>query len=1510
MRIRSFHGVGALILLLLATLVARCAAPPERSSAPSADTLRATSDMSRRTAEGDTARTSLWDRDPEDVQVRLWTTQDGLPVNFIQAIAQTPDGYLWVGTGGGLLRFDGLHFRLYNKDDLVDWTSPSVKTLTVTSSGRLIVVGLMGEVAVVESGSLRTILSRRNGLPESARGIDHDNVLEGEDGTLWIALGGSLARVNMDGKAEVLHLGDREVLGAAMAEGNALFVVTDEQLLRYANGHAETIQRFSRPSDIFSLPPGGEFYIAFTDGTLLRVGRNGRVERRRVQPPGSRPRPLREEPDGSLLLDTEAGLVRVAPGDTTKAGRVLVPAAGMLRDQDGWSVTRLGKQVAWIVPGEQGRAVALAVLGRDGQTRDLPLPAGIDLDKIVCALEGQSGEWWIGTTGGLLRYSPRRARALTRANGLASAYTFTTLADRAGQVWIGTWGGGLNRVRPIPGRPERAERIVGAPARIRALLQDTQGRIWAGGMRDVAVLREGRVVRTMVVSAGDRFTQLHNEAVMASGDRVATFREVAPDRFDVRVDSSLMMGSIRVLHEDRRGRLWRSDDQGLTVRLPGQTAWRRVPGVSAPVMSLYENASGDFFVGTRGAGLVRFFSASSAADLSHLRTFTYTKAAHRLHHDGIWWIEKDRAGDLWMTSDAGLGRYRASALDSVAAGQKPRLDPLVLTMADGLPSEEFDSGQPGGTQTADGRLWFPTASGVAIVDPAGVVRDTRPVPVVLEGVVADGVESDTLPPVVPAGTRSLTFRYTALDLVRPEGVRFRYRLDGLETAWTDAGARREAVYSNLAPGRYTFRVVAMNGDGVWNEVGAAHPFRLAPLWWQTLWARLGLLLVVGGVAALAWRWKATRMRTVELRGLVDTRTAELREERDRVAAQSAEIADAHERLKALDHLKADLVANVSHEFRTPLMLVLGHLRDVLATGAVPPEAVPRLEAAAHGAERLERLVGHLIETARMQAERRPLDARPGDLAAFAEAVVAAFTPVARRAGVDVSCTADGPLPVAFEADAMESVLANLVSNAVKFTPPGGHVRVSLGREGGQALVRVRDTGVGLDGAALARVFDRFFQADTTTTRPADGAGLGLALAADFARLHGGTLTAESDGAGFGSTFTLRLPLLGDGADEPGRNGRATGDAGQDVPEEPSAERLRSHLNDLAAHRAVASSMPAETPSSPKGTSSDERPLVLVVDDNAEVRALLALQLDLVARVVEATDGRGALALARREMPDGIVCDVMMPGMDGPAFLDALRADEDLGSVPLLFLTAKGTREDEMRALEHGADDYLVKPFPADVLRARVVRMIDRHRAVRARYLADAPNGAPCAVPDTGDAAPPKRAASNGSADGHPPPAAVPHANAPHAAVPHTPVTASNGVFADADSEPALVSPGAPPPPASSSAAKAPFVRRAEAVVDARLSEWTFGADAFADELATSVATLNRRLKPLTGMAAATFIRERRLAAACRHLEAGRTVKHTAHAVGFRDAEYFSRLFRQRHGVSPSDWPPSHDGDVR
>ena len=551
-------------------------------------------------------------------------------------------------------------------------------------------------------------------------------------------------------------------------------------------------------------------------------------------------------------------------------------------------------------------------------------------------------------------------------------------------------------------------------------------------------------------------------------------------------------------------------------------------------MSLYENAAGDFFVGTRGAGLVRVFGASSATDLSHLRTFTYTRAAHRLHHDGIWWIEKDRAGDLWMTSDAGLGRYRASALDSVAAGQRPRLDPLVLTMADGLPSDELDSGQPGGTQTADGRLWFPTAAGVAIVDPAGVVRDTRPVPVMIEGVVADGVESDTLPPVVPAGTRALTFRYTALDLVRPEGVRFRYRLDGLETAWTDAGARREAVYSNLSPGRYTFRVAAMNGDGVWNEAGVAHPFRLAPLWWQTLWARLAALLLVGGVAALVWRWKTTQMRTVELRGLVDTRTAELREERDRVAAQSAEIADANDRLQALDRMKADLVANVSHEFRTPLMLVLGHLRDVLATGEMPPAAVPRLEAATHGAERLERLVGHLIETARMQAERRPLAARAGDLAAFAEAVVAAFAAVAARVGVDVACTSDGPLPVAFEADAVESILANLLSNAVKFTPPGGHVRVTMRQEAGQAVVRVRDTGAGLRADDLARVFDRFFQADTSTTRPADGAGLGLALAHDFARLHGGTLTAESDGLGLGSTFTLRLPLLGETPDAEAR----------------------------------------------------------------------------------------------------------------------------------------------------------------------------------------------------------------------------------------------------------------------------------------------------------------------------------------------------------------------------------------
>jgi len=375
--------------------------------------------------------------------------------------------------------------------------------------------------------------------------------------------------------------------------------------------------------------------------------------------------------------------------------------------------------------------------------------------------------------------------------------------------------------------------------------------------------------------------------------------------------------------------------------------------------------------------------------------------------------------------------------------------------------------------------------------------------------------------------------------------------------------------------------------------------------------------------------------------------------------------------------------------------------------------------------------------------------------------------------------------------------------------------VSVVQDDGEAVVRVRDTGVGLSPGHLARIFDRFYQVDGTGTRSTDGAGIGLDLAHELARQQGGSLSAESEGLGFGCTFTLRLPLASKGED------------GQPLPVAPSSN-LTPHLEDVAG--VLGLDAPEPPAHEAARAPAVDQPLVLVVDDHAAIRDLLARQLGEAFRVVAVSGGKRALVEARRQAFDAVVCDVMMPDMDGPTVLKAFRADAQLADVPFLFLTAKDDLSTEVEGFEHGADGYLVKPCPPERLEARLGRMVERRRRQREALV---------------------EAAGAGRVQ------------------PRTP--------------------------------NEKYVQQATEIVKERMGDSTFNAESLAEAMFTTVPTLNRTLKRITGKSSGAFIHVLKMERAAVLLSGGSSVAEAARAVGYRDAEHFSRMFQRYHGINPRDW---------
>ena len=689
---------------------------------------------------------------------------------------------------------------------------------------------------------------------------------------------------------------------------------------------------------------------------------------------------------------------------------------------------------------------------------------------------------------------------------------------------------------------------------------------------------------------------------------------------------------------------------------------------------------------------------------------------------------------------------------------------------------------------------------------------------------------------------------------------YRWQLVGLDEDWTDWTTEAQADYTRLPPGTHTLRVQARN---LYREVGTTAQLSLTvlPPWYRTWWAYALYLLAAAGLVAGAVRWRTwqLRRRQDKLEQTVAERTEEVREQRDRLEEQA-------EKLKELDEAKSRFFANVSHEFRTPLTLIRGpvdEVREQLARGrleAAPMEtnaAADQLDVARRNAERLQRLIGQILGLARMDAGTYDLAARPTALGPAVERIADRFSPLADRQGlalrVDTEPAPEDAAPTCVDPEALEHVVGNLLSNAIKFTPEGGTVEVTVAEHPDAATVAVADTGPGIPDDEQERLFERFAQAEASLG-DREGAGIGLAFAHDLVDLHGGTLEVDSV-EGEGTTFTVHLPRGTDAlADDHLADDHLADDsaASSSAPSTPNAQ---------SSPQGAASAAPsASLPDSPSSSSPEEGPtpetddqskIVLVVDDNADVRRYVRSILEPEYAVLEAVDGEDGLRTAREALPDVILADVMMPTVDGREMTRVLKDDPDTEAIPIIMVTARAETSDEIEGLRMGADDYVTKPFDADVLRQRVGGVLRLQQRLRRRLEAKL----------------------------------------------------TKAKLRDEPAEETV--PG--DPPEEEAAGRPEIERKARAAIRARLTDPDFGVDALAEELAVSRSTLYRKLAGASDTAPSALLTEVRMAEAKRLLASGESATQVAYAVGYETLAAFSSAFDEHVGTAPSRYAPGPNG---
>jgi signal transduction histidine kinase/AraC-like DNA-binding protein/ligand-binding sensor domain-containing protein/FixJ family two-component response regulator len=1165
--------------------------------------------------------------------VRRWTPNEGLPTSTVNDTAQSADGSLWVATPGGLARVDGVRFETFGVRDSL----PSNRFSGVLPARDGTVY------AVTEDGWFCHWDGTRFTTVDLHRRLGSASMVEAPDGTVFGASGTTLWRYRQG----------RLFLYPDSALWNSRVVVdrTGAVWLTSTFGSSPFVEmQQSVPSRVEG------------DG-LRRIGVPTRepglwiADRREGDA-----RYFQSRGGDARLFDPSQRLVATLAGAGHELPHV-IDASGRL-----WTTSGPDVIVRSAADGRELRRYRLGLSERAPR---------IFVDK--------DGNLWVCTvTQGLIRVAPSPLQLLRPAN-TETALEILWMRELADGTVLATdfswnaWRAAEDRLLPTPGGPfanggPGSWAVSGASRyRVGKDFLEIRGANGTGG-----IAHNQFTTQYLVPDAGEP------GSVLAYTDKVYRYTPVVGGLRETTLLSPRQ--ELRHLFFDRRKHLWVATAGGVWRIAPGDTAFfTRKDGLPIDhVRQIHEDPDGVIWLGTYGGGLVRYKDGK----------FATLDKRQGLIEDVVSVVLEDEYGELWLAGNAGIQHFPRAQANAVLDGKRTRVDAIGLAQESGLRNPE-GSGQPG-LKSRDGRLWFPTFDGVAVVDPrlARALDKVPPVPHIEAVTAADhalarGAHGFT----VPARAGRFVVNYTGFDLRAAEQLRFAYRLEGVDRDWIQAGTSRTAIYTNVPPGRHVFRLMAYSALGQASTRADAVTIEVQPQVWQTRWFLALAALALGALLVVGWkqRGRTLQARARELQAAVTERTAELATEKLTVEAQA-------KRLEALDRARSRFFASVSHEFRTPLTLIHGPLQDVRSGlhGPVPPEAEQQVNIALDSVGRLNRLVDQLLDAARAEAGELKVERRPRDLALFLEHLAQSFVPLAERKGITFTRQIpEGPRLASFDREALEKVFANLLGNAFKFTPAGGHVTLSAGLVTQNVIeIVVEDDGPGIAAEDLPHVFKRFYRPERSVTRVQPGTGLGLALAADMVEQHRGTIRAESVESQ-GSRFIVRLDLL-------------RPDEAPELEDESPIDQSTT----LAMADEVRVTPAAESVNG--GAPAEDGPLVLVVDDHPDVRDYVARHLRKRYRVAIAADGNEALAAMRTETPDLVVSDVSMPGLDGYGLVSSMRRDPEFDYVPVILLTAAASTDHRVAGLEGGADDYLTKPFEMRELIARAHQALESRRRLRNR----------------------------------------------------------------------------------------------------------------------------------------------------------------------------------------------------
>jgi signal transduction histidine kinase/ligand-binding sensor domain-containing protein/AraC-like DNA-binding protein len=951
--------------------------------------------------------------------------------------------------------------------------------------------------------------------------------------------------------------------------------------------------------------------------------------------------------------------------------------------------------------------------------------------------------------------------------------------DHKGGYWIGTTGKGINYFNTKTNTFKNYNFDLVNPQLLWSIYEDSQSNVWIGGIMGSGLFKTDLFARKYHLNTNFTNVESAYESPLNPGILWIASQETALSKMNLKTNKiinylhekdnikSIGHNWVRSLYQENIGTLWvglgnggaygSQDGNGGIDRMDIEAETfthfkltRNDDGLdnfSYTVYSICEDHEGHLWLGTGPGGIFR--SDKNKKEFNHFKILKNDSLSKNVFLN-IARIDKN--GDLWASDFAGEGTLylydrKKGKFNPYLKGFKMydllidekgwlligtwekgllHLNPvdrtyIQYTKKDGLPSIEgvditegengifwvntrigpakFESetgkissvGLPkhryntGIFKASDNHLYLGSHNGLSSFYPDQVLGNPYPPEVILESINITGKTfnllntiSDKSELLLSHNQNDLTFEYVGLHYSDPAQNQYRYRLEPYDITWIDGGEQRTARYTNLDPGEYTFQVIASNSNGVWNLKGTSINIVINKPWWNTNIAYMVYIFLVFGLVYSLRRYELSRQKLKFNLKLGNLET---------------------EKLKEVDQIKSRFFANISHEFRTPLTLIFGPAKDI-AENTNDEYTKKNAGIIKKNAAKLYGLVNQLLDLSKLEAGKMALQTREQNIIPLLKVLVLSFTTLAERKSITLKFdSSDEKIDAYIDKDKVEKIITNILSNAFKFTPKGGEIDFNVLKSEGEVEISVKDTGIGIPAERKEKIFDRFYQVDGSNTREGEGTGIGLALTKELVELHKGNITAESI-HGKGTTIRLKLPL------------------GKDhlKPEEIVRKEIKVKTEISEDETILIQEKGKDKASGDIDQILDtNKPLLLIIEDNFDVRNYIISRLENDYKINEAIDGEDGFSKSIEQIPDLIVSDVMMPKMDGFELCKKLKTDERTSHIPVILLTAKATSENKIEGYETGADDYIMKPFDAKELQVRIKNLINQRKKLREHF---------------------------------------------------------------------------------------------------------------------------------------------------------------------------------------------------